>query len=260
MFWIHEEDLPAGVGGTQFGAMHLAYIAFFLTLTVCYALFYKKLDEGRRKTADRILGSTVFFFGLFEYGVTALIGHFSLYTLPLHVCSLMFSLVFLHAWTNAARPGSFAARLHSFLGAVIFHPGILGTWAALLFPDWLRYPFWNYLSISAFLVHGLISVYGASILVKSAEAADRRGLLLRDLKNSAFFMALGALVMYFFDRATGTNYWFMASPSVGSPLFGAFERGGYGGYLLAYTLTALAVTALWYALRYLFFVRTSGRR
>ncbi|MBR5343592.1 MAG: YwaF family protein [Oscillospiraceae bacterium] len=255
MFWLHEEELPEGVGSEPFCAAHLAYLAVFLALTAGYAVFYRRLSAERRKTADRVLGSCIFFFGLCEYGITALLGHFSLYTLPIHVCSLMYSFAPLHAWTNAARPGSFAAGLHRFLGAALFHPGVPGTLAALLFPDWLVYPFWNYMSICGFLSHGLILVYGASLLMHIAEAEAPRGLFLRDLRASALFMGLGALVMVFFDRATGTNYWFMAGPSADSPFLGAWVRGGYGGYLLAYALTALIVTALWYGLRYLLFVR-----
>lgn len=252
MFWLHEEDLPPGAGGERFGAAHLAYLAVFLALTVCFALYYKRLDARRRATADRALGALVLLCGLFEYGVTALIGRFSRFSLPLHVCSLMLLLTPLHALTNAARPGSAAAKLHAFLGAAIFHPGLPGVWAALVFPDWLAYPFWNYLSVSAFLSHGLVSVYAASILVKSAEAPDPAGLLRRDLKNSLLFMGVGALVMACFDRATGTNYWFMAGPSAGSPFTAAYERGGFGAYLLAYACTAVLVTALCYGLRYFF--------
>ena len=260
MFWLHEEDLPAGVGGKPFCVMHLVYLACFLAASVAYAFAYAKWNGKKRKTAERVTGSLVFFFGLCEYGITALIGRFTLYTLPLHVCSLMFSLILIHAWTNAARPGTFAAGLHGFLGAALFHPGILGAWAALLFPDWLHYPFWNYLSISGFMAHGLISVYGAALLVKSAEAADRRTLFRRDLKNSLQFMSGGAAVMWLFDRAAGTNYWFMLRPSSSSPFVGVYERGGYGRYLLAYGLTAVAVTVFWYGLRALFCTLFSKNR
>ncbi|MCR5576300.1 MAG: YwaF family protein [Oscillospiraceae bacterium] len=258
MFWLYEEELPAGVGSEAFGAGHLMYLAFFLALTLCCAHVYKKLDSGRRKRADRILSAAVFFFALCAYGITALLGHFSRYALPLHVCSLMFFLAPVHARTAGARPGSFAEKLHGFLGAALFHPGLLGALSALLFPDWLDCPFWHYLSISAFLAHGLLLVYGASLLVGIAEAKDQRGLFLRDLKSSALFLSVGALVMFFFDRATGTNYWFMAGPSSGSPFTGIYARSGYGGYLLAYILTALAVTALWYGLRYALFVCGRG--
>lgn len=252
MFWLYEGDVPAGAGAERFGAVHLAYLAVFLILTVCYGFFCRKLDKGRRKKADRILGSAVLLCGLFEYGVTALIGRFSRYTLPIHLCSLLFMLTPIHAWTNSARPGSFAARLHAFLGAVLFHPGLPGVWAALLFPDWMDVPFWHYLSVSGFLAHGLVSVYAASILVKSAEAPAPAGLLRRDLRDSVVFMAVGALLMLLFDRATGTNYWFMAGPSVGSPFSAAYEGGGYGAYLLAYACAAALVTALCYGLRFLF--------
>ncbi len=260
MFWVHGEDLPADAGGEPFCPVHLAYIAVFLAATVCYALFYKRLDGEKRKTADRILGSAVFLCGLCEYGITALLGRFSLYTLPIHVCSLMFSLTLLHAWTNGAPPERIAGKLRGFLGGVLFHPGFLGVWAALLFPDWLYYPFWNYLSISSFMGHGLISLYGASVIVNAAEAPDPGGLFRRDLRSSALFLILGGLLMGLFDRATGTNYWFVARPGEGSPFAGIYESRGAGGYLLAFALTAALCTALWYGLRYLLFVRRRRER
>lgn len=249
MFWVFEDDLPAGVGGERFGAVHLAYLAVFLTLTVAYFFFYRKQNADQRRLADRILGSVVFLCGLFEYGVTALLGRFSLYTLPIHVCSLMFTLCLLHAWTNAARPGSFAEKLHGFLGAVLFHPGLPGVWAALLFPDWMDVPFWNYLSVGGFLAHGFVSVYGASILVSISEAACPAELFRRDLNASLLFMAVGAAVMALFDRAAGTNYWFMAGPSADSPFLSVYARGGTGAYFLAYALAVAVATALWYGLR-----------
>ena len=255
MFWIHGEDLPKGVGSETFCGMHLAYLAFFLTLAVCLAFISRRLDDRHRTAVDRVLAALIIFFALCEYGVTALIGRFTRYTLPFHVCTLLFFLVPIHAWTNAASPGSFAARLHSFLGSALFHPGILGTLAALLFPDWLYYPFWNYVSISSFLAHGFLLVYGASILVRIARAPDTRERFLCDLGLSVLFMGIGGLVMALFDRATGTNYWFMAGPSNDSPFSGIYERSGYGGYLFAYALTALLITALWYGLRYCLLVR-----
>lgn len=255
MFWLFEKDLPEGVGVEHFSAMHLVYIAVFLVATIGYAHAYKKMSTDRRYTADRILGVLVFLFGLFEYGTTAALGYLNKYTLPIHVCSLMFTIVLIHAFTNKAQPGSFAAKLHGFLGAVIFHPGFLGTWAALLFPDWLNYPFWNYLSISGFVVHGLISLYSASVMVKNAEADEPVRLFRRDLRNTALFMTIGALIMYFFDKATHTNYWYMAGPGNDSPFSFAYDAGGYLGYYIAYFATVIVLTALWYLIRYIFIVR-----
>ena len=259
MFWLHGEDLPYDVGSERFCTMHLIYIAVFLTATLLYAVFYKKLDEDRRRTAERITGTLVFFWGLCEYGITALIGRFDKYTLPIHVCSLMFSLTLIHAWTNKVRPGSFGAKLHNFLGAVIFHPGILGTWAALLFPDWLYYPFWNYLSISGFMVHGCVSVYGAGLIVQKSEAPEQKKLLLHDFLCSALFLILGSTLMYFFDRTTDTNYWFMAGPGNDSPLSGPYFAGGYRLYLIAYIATATVITFLWYGIRLIFVLRKSRK-
>ena len=255
MFWLHGEDLPAGVGNERFCAMHLVYIAFFFAASIAYVLIYRRLDARRQKAADRITGALVFFFGFCEYFITFLVGRFTLYTLPIHVCSLMYVLVPLHALTNHVRSGSFLSKLHTFLGAVIFHPGILAAWAALLFPDWLYYPFWNYLSICGFLSHGLVSVYGMSILVKNTEAPDRPALILRDFACSAAFLLCGMLIMYLFDRATGTNYWFMTGPGNDSPLMSFYEKGGYNAYLTAFIAAGCLVTALWYGLRCLILLR-----
>ena len=251
MFWLYEDELPAGVGNERFCAAHLAWIALFVTLAAVWAFACHKLDPGRRRTAGRILGSAVFFFGLCEYGVSALLGHMSLYALPLHLCSLMLLLAFVHAWIGDG-------PVRDFLGAVLFFPGIPGTLSALLFPDWLYYPFWNYVSLSSFLAHGLLLVYGSSILVRIAEAPDREKLFRHDLRASLLFLGLGAAVMLLFDRATGANYWFLAGPSGDSPFLGVYERGGLGGYLAVFALTALAVTSAWYGLRRILFVR--GRR
>ena len=122
MFWLFEDELPARVGGEAFGAAHMAYIVFFLLLAVGCALFCRKADEGRRRRLRRLLAALACFFGLCEYAVTALLGHLSRYALPLHVCSLMFFAVPVHAWTKSE-------KLRDFLGAVIFHPGVPGVLA-----------------------------------------------------------------------------------------------------------------------------------
>ncbi len=255
MFWLHEEELPAGVGMAPFGAAHLAYLALFSALAVGYAFFYQRLGARGRELAGRALGAAILLLWLFETAVTALRGRLSLGGLPLHLCSLMLFAASLHAWTGRARPGSFAARLRSFLGALLFFPGLPGALAALLFPDWLRYPLFNYMSLTGFFEHGLLLTYGASVVAAIAEAPEPRRLFRRDLCASLLFLGLGAPAIAFFDRATGTNYWFLSGPSADSPFLAAWRRGGYGGYLLVFALTAAAVAALCYALRYLLFVR-----
>ena len=47
----------------------------------------------------------------------------------------------------------------------------------------------------------------------------------------------------------------MARPGYGSPFAGVYDKGGFAGYLLAFALTVFVITALWYGLRYVLFVR-----
>ena len=66
--------------------------------------------------------------------------------------------------------------------------------------------------------------------------------------------------MYFFNRATGANYWFMAAPGTDSPFTGVYASSGFGGYLLAFLGVAAAISLMWYGLRYLLLVlRENGR-
>ena len=52
-----ENKKQGGRYGWKNATKDLAYIAVFAALTLGYALLYKRLDAGRRKNADRVLGA-----------------------------------------------------------------------------------------------------------------------------------------------------------------------------------------------------------
>ena len=77
----------------------------------------------------------------------------------------------------------------------------------------------------------------------------------RSFRRGLIVFLCGMLIMYLFDRATGTNYWFMTGPGNDSPLMSFYEKGGYNAYLTAFIAAGCLVTALWYGLRCLILLR-----
>ncbi len=257
-FWKHEELIPDGMGFDLYGPGHICWLAAIAAAAVLCALFLaKSYRSGRfaghgssvqtraaahasadllspapsasRRPLPReiLLGMFIILAGLTEYGLSACFGFFSVYTLPLHLCSLSYGLCLLHALTR-----------WNWLGEILYFPCLPGAALALLFPDWTAYPLWNYMSIAAFAGHGLVIIYIISELASRRIRPSRRRCLIPVL-----FIAAGAVSMFFFDRHFGVNYWFMAVPSPNSPL----AELGHAGYYLCYA----ALAAIFYAAFYL---------
>jgi uncharacterized membrane protein YwaF len=124
-----------------------------------------------------------------------------------------------------------------------------GALAALLFPNWSRYPLWNYMHIHAFVSHGLIVAFGIWLMMGQVLEPHWK-----DLWIPALFGGVGCLILYPINRWLGTNYWFLNWPSAGSPLPLLWNLVGERFYPLAYYLFCMVVIVLWLALlRFLFY-------
>ena len=276
-FWKHEELIPDGMGFALYGPGHICWLAAIAAAAVLCALFLAKryrlsqtlpgqtdgtetgISPGKPSSKthagtaaapvehaslrrpygwELLLTLLILLAGLTEYGLSACFGFFSIYTLPLHLCSLSYGLCLLHALTR-----------WDWLGEILYFPCLPGAALALLFPDWTAYPLWNYMSIAAFLGHGLVILYIVSELADRRIRPSRRRCLIPIL-----FIAAGAISMYFFDRHFGVNYWFMAVPSPNSPLAGL----GAAGYYLCYAALAAAFYVAFYLPVFLRFSKDSS--
>ncbi len=262
-FWKHEELIPAGMGFDLYGPGHICWLAAITAAAVLCALLLAKrsgrtgknfaphsrtasdaaenasssgtpsgaaeaaqTQKGRPLAWELALTLLILLAGLAEYGLTACFGYFSVYTLPIHLCSLSYGLCLLHALTR-----------WDWLGEILYFPCLPGAALALLFPDWNAYPLWNYMSIAAFLGHGLVLIYIVSELASGRIRPSRRRCII-----PVIFIAACAAFMYFFDRHFRVNYWFMALPSPNSPLAGL----GSAGYYLCYAALAAAFFLAFY--------------
>ena len=147
-------------------------------------------------------------------------GQFRLNYLPLDLCGIaMFGELL---W--AVRRG----RLTGELCFCLFLPGAA---MALLFPNWTPLPFWNFLYLRSFLLHGLL----VAVPVMAVAGGDLRP----DPRNLPKCLAVSLAMcvpIYVIDRALDQNFFFLNVPSPGSPLELFARWWGNPGYLLGLPL------------------------
>lgn len=243
-FWSFHTALPAGVGFSLFGPAHLIWIAAAAAVFAAGGFLY--LRAGARGRARAQLAVTVFILlnELFQDAFLAAGGHFDVYQLPLHLCGLAVFVGFAHGIVLEAmqkRESGFLKAADSFLGQVRFGLCMPGALLAVLFPDWTVYPPFSFISSFGFVNHILIS---ASAFWLSLPDSFR--IKPADIIKPAAFLLVTVPVIYRFDIAEKTNYFFLIKGPKGSPLRWLQETWP-DHYLLAYALLAAAVISLWYA-------------
>ena len=167
-------------------------------------------------------------------------GLYSIYFLPLHLCSLALFISFFHALSGSPLLGDF-----------LYAIALPGAACALLFPDWTSYPAMNLLSINSFLNHILLVSYPVMLVYNKDIKPD-----LHRLPSCMLMLILIAVPIFAFDKIFDANYLFLNWPSPGSPLELFAGLLGQPGYLLGYIPM---LTAVWACL-YLPTVRKSPRK
>ena len=233
-FFSHAENLPSDVG---FGLFSITHIAWLLLISgICMIIGVSVIRKPDRIRVIRLwTASAALLFGFLEYGITAFLGSFTRFTLPLHLCSLAYVLCFLHSISDRI------PCLNTLLSQILYYPCLPGVIMALSFPDWSNYPAWSYLTITGFLGHGLVLAYIIS-LITVHEISFRR----RDICISICFIAIYAAGIGIINRALGTNYFFLMGPSTGSPLTSVYQQSGYAGYIVVYVLLGLLGLLMFY--------------
>ena len=127
-----------------------------------------------------------------------------------------------------------------FVGVVYVLLCVPGALSALIFPDWVDYPLWNYMHIHDFISHGLIVAWGICQLV-SGEVMPRW----REIWMPVVFGLAGVLILTPVNKWMGTNYWFLSAPSAGSPLVPIMRLTGERWYIAGYILFVDAIVLIW---------------
>ena len=223
----------SGVGFGRFSPCHFLWLGLGAAVMAALCIIYKKSGSAARRRLRLALAFTALGLELVRAALLAAAGRYGLGTLPLHLCIMAVYLCALHALRGGRLTGQF---LYAFC--------VPGAVAALLFPDWVYYPAWHFMTLCSFALHILITAYVLMQITGGDIVPD-----VRSAPACLGIMLLIAVPVYVFDRLTGTNYLFLSYPSPGSPLEW-FAFLGSPGHALGYLpILAAAWTAMYLPFR-----------
>ncbi len=211
-------------GFCRFGGYHLAWVAAITALCIGAMRYAPCWTERTQRCAARGWTAAMAGSEMMRLAVLAAGGALHRGVLPLHLCSMAVWLCLLHAWTR-----------WSWVGQTLYALCLPGVCAALLFPDWVMLPPWNYFCLHSFAIHGATAVYitaqTAAGVIRPRRAA---------WYQPALFLCAVLPVVYGMDRVWNVNYFFLLRPSSGSPLVW-LGQWGKNWYLPSYAAGMLVL-------------------
>lgn len=228
-FWHTSDTIPAGLGFTPFGSLHLGWLAAFAVITVASCIAYRRMDPKGRSAFRRTVACLLVADELFKLIPMIVLGTFRLSYLPFQLCSINMFLIVFHAW----RPG----RL---LGSFLYTVCIPGAMAALLFPGWTELPGLNYLCIHSFSVHILLVLYPV-VLTAAGEIRPE----VKQIPRSLLLLAALAGAALILNLLWDTNFMFLMYAGEGNPLYW-FDRN-WGSHLLGFPVIIAGVILVLHA-------------
>ncbi len=222
-FWYTAEIIPEGMGFSQFGPLHLGWLAAFVAVTAACCLLYRRLGQKGRSIWKKTVAVLLIADELFKLVPMLILGRFEFDYLPFHLCSINLFLITYHAWHGGR-------LMDNFLYTVCI-PGAL---AALLFPSWTKMPGLNYMNIHSFLAHVLLAMYPI-VLTAAGEIKPEWKQIPRCLALLAGLAALALVLNLLLD----TNYMFLLYAKQGNPLYWFQEN--WGSHLLGFPVLITAV-------------------
>jgi len=239
-FFTYEDKIPPDAGFALFGWQHLLWLAALAAAGLCIWRRLRALPRARALAATRRLAVCLVALEGLRLIVLRLMGALSVYELPLHLCALAGFLCLTDALTG-----------WRWTGETLYALCLPGTFGALLFPNWTRYPAIHFCSVQSFLFHGGLALYILCRLGLGAiQPSPRRAW------QPLLFLAVVTPPIYLFDKAFDANYFFVNGASPGSPLVWIEQRFGRTGYLAGFAVLMLLVLLLMYGI----WARYSRRR
>lgn len=238
-YFTHWDDLPAGSGFALYSAPHIAWLVIIAVCVGAGTFIYIRESEAGRTRMLGAVGAVMAAMEIYKDAVLAVTGHMEVQYLPLQLCGL--AIIVEIFYIIALNVG--AGRVRIFLGEVMCILCMPGALAALLFPDWTRYPVINFMSLHSFIMHGLLVFVPIAVLVGREHTIH-----IRRIYMPAVFLVCAAGLVYPVNIAAGCNFMFLRHPSHNSPFEAIYESGGYGAYMLAYAVVVVLAIALMYAL------------
>jgi hypothetical integral membrane protein (TIGR02206 family) len=230
--WVltYRTEIPEGLGWERFGAFHLVYLVGFAVAAVFMMRLYRRASA---RTRARIRASYAIIVVLLEVIKQILClaqGVYEPGLVPLHLCGMTIVFIVIHT----LRPNKTTAEL-------LYSLSLPGAIAALLFSDWTMYPPLNFFCQQSFFIHFFEFSYPL-LLISGGDLRPR----FTQLWRCVVYLLLVVPLVYFFNHAFNTNFFFVNEASPGSPLAPLQAWLGNPGYLVGFTGLLFAVWFVMY--------------
>lgn len=222
------ETIADGVGFSQFGGLHICWLAVFVLIVIVSCIWFKKADAEKRNRWKKVVAILVVLDEIFKMAMLTIGKRYTLGYLPLHLCSINIFMIAVHAW-----------RPSDTLGSFLYTVCIPGALAALLFPTWTALPFGNFMHMHSFTVHILLALYPIVLAVSGEIKVSIK------LVPKCLLLLIGmAVPIYIFNLIFDTNYMFLMHVDAGNPLL-IFEQM-WGNHLLGFPVLITAIVLVMY--------------
>lgn len=222
------ETIPAAVGFSHFGVLHIVWLFVFAALTVASCVLYRRLSNNGKRDWKIIVALLLLADEVFKDVMLVIGGRFRPDYLPLHLCSINIILIAIHAWKPS-----------KLLSGYLYTVGIPGAMAALLFPSWTSLPLGNFMHLHSFTVHILLAMYPI-VLAASGELNPQ----VKQLPKYLLLLVAMAIPIYGINLLLDTNFMFLMSADPGNPLY-LFEQM-WGNHLYGFPVLITAVLIVMY--------------
>lgn len=217
-------------GFAMFDAVHCSWLAGIALMAVLLCVIHRRLGSKGRRIMQRAVALTTMAVYLSRQLMLIIIEEYDVFYLPLHLCGMS---IYIEA-IDCLFPNRFTREL---CYAVCMPGALMGV----LYANWGNMPLGSYISITSFVLHGIMIIYPLLAITGGDHRPSPRR-----LPWCFGFLAAVSVPVYFFNRHFGTNYMFLAKPSAGSPLE-LFEKWfGNPGYLLGFVIMIAIVWAVMY--------------
>lgn len=233
-FFSYWDDLPADGGMTPFGMEHMIWLLIITVVIIAGSIIYKRKALLSRK---RILHAFAFLMTGMEickYSIMVITGNMGVQYLPLQLCGMAVIIEIVYVFFPS-----------TFLGEVICTACLPGAAAALIFPDWSRYPVFNYMSMHGFIMHGLLILFPC-MLMAARDFVPR----LKNVYMVILFFVVAVPLLKIVNHYLDTNFMFLERPSRGSPFQPVYNNHGYTGYMVVYGIVVLVIILAMYGIAY----------
>ncbi len=236
-FWKQQDDIPSGLGYPLFGSVHIISAAITLLIAGVFVTLICRMKPDKQQRVLKGIPVLMLGMELFKDIFLISVHRFSLWYLPLHICSIGIFIFLLREYL----PWQGAKDFFGELSYILIFPSSV---AALIFPDWtIYYPVFNFMNLYSYAWHGMLIVYPLALRLN--------GHVIPSIKRiywPVLFLCAVTPFIYVFDKLSGCNFFFVNYPVPNSPLSFLESFMGNPGYLIGYAGLVIVVITIVYSI------------